>query len=103
MAGTQGSTQGFSDRTVVLCRPDDPELAMRHGPTGGFEQSDDGPVRVVVSALTSDAKCERLGNRFGIEASRLLAFREAPGLARVVICDSNAPGSVQRRGAGHAR
>lgn len=90
MAGQQRSTatESFADRTVVLCRPDDSELGAQHGAGGGFEQSDDGPVRIVITAHTSDEKCERLGKRFGVEAARLRTFRDTPALRQVVVVDA---------------
>lgn len=78
----------FADRSVILCRPDDPDLAMDWDEAGGFEQGEDGPVMVVLGVQTSDEKCASLGQRFGVEASRLARFRDTPELRRVVVFDA---------------
>lgn len=78
----------FSDRSVVLCRPDDSSLAKLWEEAGGFEQHESGPVMVVIGALTSDDKCASLGQRFGVEPSRLIKFRDTPTLRRVVVVDA---------------
>ena len=73
---------------IVLCRPNDEDLAKLWDEVGGFEQHEEGPPFVVVGALTSDEKCVRLGERFGVEASRLIKFRDMRTLKRVVVLDA---------------
>jgi hypothetical protein len=67
--------------SVVLCRPNDSRLGLPWEcyPTGGFEQLVDGPVMLVITPRTSDEKCERLAERFGVDASRLIEFRDQIG------------------------
>lgn len=62
---------------VHLCRPDDPRLAKIWSQHGGFEQSDDDAVMVVIGRATSDTTCARLAARFGLEFAALRAFRDA--------------------------
>ena len=81
--------EAFSNTTVVLCRPGDLQLARANWPeTGGFEQDDDGPVKIVMGTLTSDDTCGKLGERFGVESYRLRKFRDTPELKTVMIVDA---------------
>ena len=60
---------------VRLCRPDDPMLASCWSEKGGWEQTDDEPVRVVIGRETTDEKCHRLAARFGLDVADLFYFR----------------------------
>lgn len=72
----ESKRSSFTDRRTLLCRPDDGRLGMRWGDEGGFEQSEDGPVLLVIGPRTSDEKCRRLAARFGVAGDELIVFRD---------------------------
>ncbi len=68
---------GFRDRSVVFCRPNDPRLGRLNWPeTGGFEQTEIGPVLLVIGSETTGATCRKLAERFGVTADEIMAFRD---------------------------
>lgn len=78
-------TGAFMNRNVVLCRPGDPRLITPLDEEGGFEQAEYGPIMLVIGVDTSDDKCRRLAQRFGVSAESLMTFREqGRGLPRFV-------------------
>jgi hypothetical protein len=71
-----GITCSFSDKQVILVRPDDKRLAtIVSDATVSSEQSYDGPAYLVIRAEASDPALERASARFGISLPDLQQFR----------------------------
>lgn len=67
----------YSQGDIVICRPGHKELGKVWSEAGGWEQSDGGPVMVVIGRETSDAKCCKLAERFSLDAGGLMGFRDS--------------------------
>lgn len=65
-----------SNGSAVLCRPRDSRLGAVWSERGGFEQWENDPPMVVIGRDTSDEACVRLAQRFGLEATHVIAFRD---------------------------
>lgn len=81
---TSPPCEDFSNTCVILCRPGDVRLARNDDGRGHWEQVDDGPAFVVITAQTSMEKCERFAHRFNVELLQLLAFRDGAEATKLV-------------------
>lgn len=67
----------FGDRRLFLCRPGDPMLVGRWTDDQcGHEQTENGPICLVVGRRAARADLERICTRFSVSAARLEAFQE---------------------------
>lgn len=67
----------YSESDIVICRPGHEGLGKVWGESGGWEQSDGGPLIVVVGSETSDEKCQQLAERFDLHAPGLIWYRDS--------------------------
>lgn len=66
---------------LVLCFPDDSRLGSDYGGSMAWEQSEDGPLMIVVPRAASDDKCERIATRWGLLFTDVISFRDSPQVA----------------------
>lgn len=74
--GEQAEHGDFERTDSIICRPDDKRLAKLWDQRGGWEQSCDGPIMVVIGRHTTDTQCRNMAQRFGLEALELMRCRD---------------------------